>query len=235
MRCMTIGLLLVAGVCGGCAHLRPAASGAAPASAPVPARPAQPAAPAPTGAAPASPAAIAIAQPDVATAPATAAQGPVATPAANANSEASERSKPPVAAASTPARPAASVVGGAPAAQAATRPRAPEAGTAAPKPAVAPTLDLSSLEQRLRDTRCIGLFTKLSLKNQVDDLLSQFRAYYRAQPRAPTPELRQRFDGLLLKVISLLQDGDPPLAAAIVSSREALWGILADPEKLSKI
>ena len=96
-------------------------------------------------------------------------------------------------------------------------------------------LDLASLEQRLRDTRSIGLFTKLSLKNQVDDLLAQFRAYYRAQGKPPPTPLRQRYDGLLLKVITLLQDGDPPLASAIMSSREAIWGILADPDKLSKI
>jgi len=96
-------------------------------------------------------------------------------------------------------------------------------------------LDLASLEQRLRDTRSIGLFAKLSLKNQVDDLLSQFRAYYRAQGKPPPTPLRQRYDGLLLKVITLLQDGDAPLASAINSSREAIWGILADPDKLSKI
>ena len=50
----------------------------------------------------------------------------------------------------------------------------PPAGEAAAAPAAA-SLDLSALEQRLRDTRAIGLFTKLSLKNQVDDLLAQFR------------------------------------------------------------
>jgi hypothetical protein len=96
-------------------------------------------------------------------------------------------------------------------------------------------LDLASLEQRLRETRSIGLFTKLSLKNQVDDLLSQFRAYYAAQGKPPPTPLRQRYDGLLLKVITLLQDGDPPLASAVHASREAIWGILADPDKLSKI
>jgi hypothetical protein len=91
------------------------------------------------------------------------------------------------------------------------------------------------LEQRLRETRAIGVFTKLSLKNQVDDLLKAFRALYRDPNKRPSAELRQRYDGLLLKVLSLLQDGDPPLAAAIASSREAIWGILADPEKFAKM
>jgi hypothetical protein len=99
----------------------------------------------------------------------------------------------------------------------------------------AATLDLADLEQRLRDTRAIGVFTKLSLKNQVDDLLGDFRALYQGPNRHPPVELRQRYDQLLVKVLSLLQDGDPPLAAAIASSREAIWSILADPEKFSKI
>jgi len=79
------------------------------------------------------------------------------------------------------------------------------------------------------------VFTKLSLKNQVDDLLGDFRAFYKAAHVHPSPELRQRYDLLLLKVLSLLQDGDPPLAAAISSSKEAIWSILADPDKLEKI
>lgn len=97
------------------------------------------------------------------------------------------------------------------------------------------TLDLASLQQRLRDTRAIGVFTKLSLKNQVDDLLDEFRELYKHPNSRPTPQMREHFDVLLLKVLTLLQDSDPPLAAAISSSKEAIWGILADPEKFSKI
>jgi hypothetical protein len=119
----------------------------------------------------------------------------------------------------------------APAALPAATPTPPKA--AAPPPA--PTLDLTSLEQRLRDTKAIGVFTKLSLKNQVDDLLGDFRALYKRAKPPPGPEFRQRYDLLLLKVLTLLQDADPPLAAAISSSKEAIWSILCDPDKLSKI
>jgi len=105
----------------------------------------------------------------------------------------------------------------------------------ADKPSAPPTLDLASLEQRLRDTRAIGVFTKLSLKNQVDDLLNGFRAFYRGESKDSLADLRQRFDLLLLKVLTLLQDGDPPLAAAISSSRDAIWSILADREKFQRI
>ena len=98
----------------------------------------------------------------------------------------------------------------------------------------APPLDLASLEARLRDTRAIGVFTKISLKNQVDDLLDKFRAFYKRQARTTLAELRQPYDMLLLKVLSLLQDSDPPLARDIIASREAIWSILADPRKFNE-
>jgi len=98
-----------------------------------------------------------------------------------------------------------------------------------------PPLDLASLEQRLKDTKAIGVLTKITLKNQVDDLLNQFRAYYEGKLKTTLAELRRQYDLLVLKVLSLLQDSDPALAAAIAGSREAIWGILADPAKFAKI
>ena len=98
-----------------------------------------------------------------------------------------------------------------------------------------PALDLATLEKRLRETNAIGVFTKITLKNQVDDLLNQFRAYYQGRAKTTLAELRQPYDRLLLKVLSLLQDDDPELAHAIVTSREAIWDILADPAKFATL
>jgi hypothetical protein len=121
-----------------------------------------------------------------------------------------------------------------------TRKVVPPAATAS-KPtgpaaaAATETLDLKSLEQRLRDTRAIGVFTKLSLKNQVDDLLTDMKAFHGGQPNPPLAQLRQSYESLLLKVISVLQSGDPKLASAVSSSRDALWALLSDPKKFSEI
>ena len=132
----------------------------------------------------------------------------------------------------------------APAKQAASQPAAsaPKAQPAASAPKAQPAtatpkspLDLNSLEQRLKDTRAIGVFTKLSLKNQVDDLLSEFRAFHQGAAKTAQSELRQKFDLLIMKVLSLLQNGDPQLASAIASSRDAIWGILIDPKKFAGI
>ena len=98
-----------------------------------------------------------------------------------------------------------------------------------------PALDLTSLQQRLKGTNAIGLLTKISLKNQVDDLLGQFRAFYQGKLKTTLAELRRPYDLLVLKVLSLLQDSDPSLASAIVASREAIWGILADPKKFATV
>ena len=102
------------------------------------------------------------------------------------------------------------------------------------KAAAPPPLDLVSLEARLRATTAIGVFTKLSLKNQVSDLLGQFKTFHHGGVPA-LARLRQEYDLLLLKVLSLLQDKDASLASAISASRESLWGILADPVQFAKL
>jgi hypothetical protein len=103
------------------------------------------------------------------------------------------------------------------------------------KPAPAPALDLNALKDQLRKTDAIGVFTKVSLKNQMDDFLQQFRDYYQGKSKTTIAQLRRSYDLLIMKVLSLLQDADQQLASAIVSSREAIWGLLADPKKFATL
>jgi hypothetical protein len=111
----------------------------------------------------------------------------------------------------------------------------PSATPSLGKKETSPPLDLTALETRLKETKAIGVFTKITLKNQVDDLLNQFRAYYQGRAKTTLAELRQPYESLILKVLALLQDDDPELARAIVASREAIWGILADPAKFATL
>jgi hypothetical protein len=126
----------------------------------------------------------------------------------------------------------------------ATKPAAPPAQTAAkpaaPAPAPratppSPTLDLTALKEQLRSTKAIGLMTKLTLKNQVDDLLDGFRDHYAGKGKSTMPQLRQTYDMLMMKVLSLLQDKDRKLASDIVASREVIWALLADPKKFAAL
>jgi hypothetical protein len=137
------------------------------------------------------------------------------------------------AAAATPKKPSPAVAPKARAPAAARKPASPPPAVAkaqAPAP-----LDLKTLEQRLKETPAIGVMTKLSLKNQVDDLVEKFRDYYQGRLAVTLAELRRPYDLLVMKVLALLQDGDPALARAIHASREAIWGILADRSKFEKL
>jgi hypothetical protein len=214
-------LLLVA--LSACVHQRAAEPPAAPmpappapaAAAPLPTQP-EPAAAPQAAAAPTAPVPPAISAP---MSPKLAASAPTpAPPAAAAAAAMTPAKKPP------PATPPAT-----------TPVPAPAPVTAASPAAAAPSLDLASLEQRLRDTRAIGVFTKLSIKNQVDDLLAAFKGFHGGKPKPTLADLRQKYELLLLKVVSVLQDGDAQLASAVSSSREAIWGVLADPQKFSQI
>jgi len=201
-----------------------------------PPQPAQPATEA-VSVAPAVPADVPATQPvaaprealeaDVTPPPSAATPPPVSsTPAAPSTAPGAADRNPSITPAKPPARITAAPAPATPVPKVATK-------KAAPKPP-APPLDLASLEARLRDTKAIGVLTKISLKNQVDDLLDKFRAYYNRQAKVTLAELRQPYDMLLLKVLSLLQDSDPPLARDIVASREAIWDILASPEKFNQ-
>ncbi|MGZ5584490.1 MAG: hypothetical protein ACXWF2_15420 [Usitatibacter sp.] len=137
----------------------------------------------------------------------------------------------------TTAAPATSAPVANPPAPVAAKPPAPVAAKPpapiAAKPA-APPLDLRSLEERLKDTAAIGMLTKLSLKNQVDDLIARFKAFHDGQRPPTLTELRPAYELLLMKVLSLLQDHDTKLANDINASRDAIWGVLTDRQKLAQ-
>ncbi|HEY6506613.1 MAG TPA: hypothetical protein VIY56_01285 [Vicinamibacterales bacterium] len=167
------------------------------------------------------------------------ASGTPDTPAANppvAVTQPAPRDTPPprvaTAAPQPPKRPAPPVAPGAKAPQPASKPAQPATQARVPP---APALDLDGMKARLRATKGIGLFTKIALKNQVDDLLDRFRDHYSGKAKVAMTELRRSYDMLMMKVLSLVQDADQVLASAIVSSREAIWALLADPKKFAAL
>ena len=115
--------------------------------------------------------------------------------------------------------------------------RAPVAAAARPAAAAepGPRLDLPGLEKRLKETDAIGLFTKLSLKNSVDDLVEKFRAYHGGQQPPTLADLRPSYELLIMKVQSLIQKDDPTLADDVARSREVIWSVLSDKRKFATI
>jgi len=160
--------------------------------------------------------------------PATTTKPPASTSKAKPAPATTAKTAPPSATKAQPATPQKQVASAAPPKQA-TAPAPPK------QAATAPTLDLDGLEARLKQTKAIGLMTKLSLRNKVDDLLAQFRQHHAGKPMPTVAELRRSYDLLMMKVLSLLQDHDQQLASDIVSSRERIWGLLADPKSFAAL
>ena len=90
-------------------------------------------------------------------------------------------------------------------------------------------------EQQIRELAAVKLEKFLDPRGVRSDLLDQFRMYYQGKLKTTLAELRRSYELLVLKVIALLQDADPPLAKSIATSREAIWGILSDPVKFSAV
>ena len=150
----------------------------------------------------------------------------VASPPALEKRPAATVPPPPVLAPAT-AAPAAVLV---PAPVAKVPPRKQDDPVAAIAP-VALTLDVAALKARLRETAAIGVLAKISLRNQMDELLESFRAHYGGAQKTSLAALRKPYDELVMKVLDMLDERDPSLARSISSSREAIWEILTDRER----
>jgi hypothetical protein len=115
-----------------------------------------------------------------------------------------------------------------------TTPPSPEASPPAPAPPEPASLSLDELGDRIKETRAIGVFTKLALKNDIDDLLAELASYHeRGEGQLAT--LQQRYEALVLKLLALLQDDEPELALALARSREEIWSRLVDPERFAEL
>ncbi|MCI0422081.1 MAG: hypothetical protein L0312_23110 [Acidobacteria bacterium] len=104
----------------------------------------------------------------------------------------------------------------------------PAAAPAAKKPVAAPApkakgFDLDMLTERLKQTSAIGVFTKLAINSDATDLIDAVKKYRKlAVLQAKRAEVRSRFDGLVMKLLALLED-DPQLARNIYLAREQIW------------
>src|SRR5262245_52879510 len=115
--------------------------------------------------------------------------------------------------------------------------QAPAAAPTPPAPAATPaqpSLSIEELGQRLKETSAIGTFSKLSLKNDLDDLVDGLRAYHERK-EGDLEDLHQRYEALVLKLMTLLEEDEPELALALGRSRERIWNRLVDPVEFAKL
>jgi hypothetical protein len=73
------------------------------------------------------------------------------------------------------------------------------------------------------------------IDERVDAVHDRMREGAQGKGGTNLAALRQSYDLLIMKVLSLLQDSDAALARDIVTSREGIWSLLADPAKFATL
>ena len=94
---------------------------------------------------------------------------------------------------------------------------------------------LNELFEQLNQTKAIGVFTKLSIKNNATRLQKSFAVYHQGKRPPNLEELRERYDLMVQEMLILVQDKDPELTRIIHEARLLLWSYLSDPEKYKYI
>ncbi|MDQ7011358.1 MAG: hypothetical protein Q9M29_06005 [Mariprofundaceae bacterium] len=93
---------------------------------------------------------------------------------------------------------------------------------------VSAPLDMDMLVERLKQTRAIGFFTKLAIRNDVMDLIVLIDNYRKKSVlESKLNDVRARFEGLFLKIVALLEN-DPDLSRDIYLAREKIWKSLLE-------
>lgn len=87
--------------------------------------------------------------------------------------------------------------------------------------------NMDALIERLKNSDAIGVFTKLALRSDAMDVVEEVKSWREHRGHITLHEIRARFDGLLLKVLALLDD-DPALSADISMARDDIWNSLLE-------
>ena len=90
--------------------------------------------------------------------------------------------------------------------------------------------NLDILITRLKETDALGVFTKLALKGDVEEIIEMAHEYQSLAALPKLQSVRERFDGLVLKTITLLNDKDPDLAADMYQARDLVWESILEVE-----
>jgi len=84
-------------------------------------------------------------------------------------------------------------------------------------------INLDVLIERLKQTPAIGVFTKLAIRGDILDLKDEIQSYkQKSMLQSKLDDIRARFDGLLIKIMALLQ-ADPALSKDLYTARESIW------------
>ena len=95
--------------------------------------------------------------------------------------------------------------------------------------------DLDTLIDRVSHSKSLGIFTKLSLKKDIDQLLKNIRDHHGGTGDSSLEQLRERYDVMVHKLVVLLQEKDKELVKSIDDGRDKIWAILSDEKKFANL
>ncbi len=90
---------------------------------------------------------------------------------------------------------------------------------------------INELLERFNNTKAVGVFTKLSIKNNITRLNQSFGQYHQGKRPPTIEELRESYDLMVQEIMVLIQNKDPQLAKDLYGVRLLLWSYLAEPDK----
>lgn len=89
-------------------------------------------------------------------------------------------------------------------------------------------IDLELLADMLANTTAIGLFTKLSLKKDIDKVLKRLEAFHDGKGKFSLDQLEEQYNLLLMKIAAHLQDKDLLLHKHLCNAWLQIWEDLMD-------
>ena len=92
-------------------------------------------------------------------------------------------------------------------------------------------IDLQILGDMLADTRAIGLFTKLSLKNDIEKVLRRLNRFHDGKSKFTLEQIEEQYDLLLMKIAIHLQDNDLALHHHLCNAWLVIWEDLRDYDR----
>ena len=95
-------------------------------------------------------------------------------------------------------------------------------------------VDLQILGDMLADTKAIGLFTKLSLKKDIDKVLLRLKKFHGGKSKFTLEQLEEQYDLLLIKIAIHLQDNDLALHKHLCNAWLEIWEELRDFDRFHK-
>lgn len=92
-------------------------------------------------------------------------------------------------------------------------------------------VDLEILADMLARTTAVSLFTKLSLKKDINKVLARMEDYHAGRGKFSLEQLEEQYNLLLMKIAAHLQDKDLKTHKHLCNAWLVIWEDLKDPAR----